>query len=83
MIRAAGLEMHPLDTEDRIGMIRDELGSGYCNITRCCTDVCPENITITDNGNIPLKERVADRYYDPVIWLTTKISNAIKTTLKN
>ncbi|HCU98864.1 MAG TPA: succinate dehydrogenase/fumarate reductase iron-sulfur subunit [Chloroflexi bacterium] len=83
MIRAAGLEMHPLDTEDRIGMIRDELGSGYCNITRCCTDVCPENITITDNGIIPLKERVADRYYDPVIWLTTKISNAIKTTLKN
>ncbi len=74
MIRAAGLDMHPLDVEDRIPDIRDEFGSGYCNITRCCTDVCPENITITDNAIIPLKERVADRYYDPIIWLSNKVS---------
>ncbi|MEO7361095.1 MAG: succinate dehydrogenase/fumarate reductase iron-sulfur subunit, partial [Gemmatimonadaceae bacterium] len=31
-----------------------------------CTTVCPEEIAITDNAIIPLKERVADRYYDPL-----------------
>ncbi|MCL4304668.1 succinate dehydrogenase/fumarate reductase iron-sulfur subunit [bacterium] len=66
MIRMASLEMHPLDTEDRIPFIKDEAGVGYCNITKCCTEVCPEHIHITDNGIIPLKERVADRYYDPI-----------------
>ena len=66
MIRLAGLEMHPLDTDDRIPEIRDEFGSGLCNITRCCTEVCPEHIGITDNAIIPLKERVVDRYYDPI-----------------
>ena len=66
MIRLAGLEMNPLDTEDRIPEIRKEYGSGYCNITKCCSEVCPEHIKITDNAIIPLKERVADRYYDPV-----------------
>jgi succinate dehydrogenase / fumarate reductase iron-sulfur subunit len=66
MIRAAGLEMNPLDEADRVPEIRDELGSGMCNITRCCTEVCPEHINITDNGIIPLKERVVDRYYDPL-----------------
>ena len=73
MIRLASLEMHPLDTEDRIPMIKDSFGSGMCNITRCCTDVCPEHISITDNGIIPLKERVVDRYYDPVAWVWRKI----------
>jgi succinate dehydrogenase / fumarate reductase iron-sulfur subunit len=67
MIRAAGLEMHPLDDADRIPEIQAELGSGLCNITRCCTEVCPEHINITDNGIIPLKERVVDRYYDPIL----------------
>ena len=66
MIRLASLEMHPLDTGDRIPAIREEFGSGLCNITRCCTEVCPEHISITDNGIIPLKERVVDRFYDPV-----------------
>ncbi len=66
MIRAAGLEMNPLDDADRIPEIRAELGSGMCNITRCCTEVCPEHINITDNGIIPMKERVVDRYYDPL-----------------
>ena len=66
MMRLASLEMHPLDEGDRIEAIKDEFGSGMCNITRCCTDVCPENIQITDNSIIPLKERVVDRYYDPI-----------------
>ena len=73
MIRLAGLEMHPLDQADRISQIRKEFGSGYCNITKCCTEVCPEHISITDNGIIPIKERVVDRYYDPIAWLIRKI----------
>lgn len=74
MIRLASLEMHPLDTADRVPEIRKDYGSGYCNITRCCTDVCPEHIQITDNGIIPLKERVVDRYYDPIAWVARKIT---------
>jgi len=66
MIRLASLEMHPLDTADRIPQIKNEYGSGFCNINKCCTVVCPEHIQITDNGIIPLKERVVDRYYDPI-----------------
>jgi len=62
----ASLEMHPADTEDRLEELRTAHGVGYCNITKCCTKVCPENITITDNAIIPLKERVVDRAYDPV-----------------
>ena len=73
MIRLASLEMHPLDREDRIPKIKNEFGSGMCNITRCCTDVCPEHIQITDNGIIPLKERVVDRFYDPVMWIYNKL----------
>ena len=65
-VRVASLEMHPLDTGDRIPLVKDELGLGYCNITKCCTEVCPEHIHITDNAIIPLKERVVDRFYDPV-----------------
>jgi succinate dehydrogenase / fumarate reductase iron-sulfur subunit len=65
-VHAAALEMHPLDTEDRAGQIKEENGIGYCNITKCCTKVCPEEITITDNAIIPLKERVVDRLYDPL-----------------
>ncbi len=66
MLYLANQEMHPLDTADRIPAIRNDFGSGYCNITKCCTDVCPEHISITDNAIIPLKERVVDRFYDPV-----------------
>ncbi len=73
MIRLAGLEMHPADDADRIPAVRKEFGSGMCNITRCCTEVCPENISITDNGIIPLKERVVDRFYDPIAWLLGKL----------
>lgn len=69
LIRLASLEMHPLDDDDRIPEIKKEFGSGFCNITRCCTEVCPEHIGITDNAIIPLKERVVDRYYDPIVWV--------------
>ena len=73
MIRLATLEMHPLDDVDRIPAIKNEFGSGMCNITRCCTEVCPEHISITDNGIIPLKERVVDRYYDPLVQIGRKL----------
>ena len=68
-IKYAELEMHPLDTHDRRELLREQAGIGYCNITKCCTEVCPEGIHITDNAIIPLKERVADRSYDPIAWL--------------
>jgi succinate dehydrogenase / fumarate reductase iron-sulfur subunit len=66
LVHVAALEMHPLDVEDRVDELRRAHGIGYCNITKCCTKVCPENITITDNAIIPLKERVVDRHYDPL-----------------
>jgi succinate dehydrogenase / fumarate reductase iron-sulfur subunit len=66
LVYAAALEMNPLDTEDRISDLRNEFGIGFCNITKCCTKICPESITITDNAIIPLKERVVDEFYDPV-----------------
>ncbi len=66
LVHIAALEMHPLDALDRTAELREAHGVGYCNITKCCTSVCPEEIRITDNAIIPLKERVADRYYDPL-----------------
>ncbi|HET9876002.1 MAG TPA: succinate dehydrogenase/fumarate reductase iron-sulfur subunit [Mycobacterium sp.] len=72
-IRIAELEMHPLDTADRRDMSQDEAGLGLCNITKCCTEVCPEGITITDNAIIPMKERVAGHRYDPIAWAGRKL----------
>jgi len=66
LVRVAGLEMHPLDTVSRIAYLRQEAGIDLCNITKCCTEVCPEDIHITDNAIIPLKERVVDEYFDPL-----------------
>ncbi len=66
LVYTAALEMHPLDVEDRVHDLAKRDGIGYCNITKCCTKVCPEGITITDNAIIPLKERVVDELYDPV-----------------
>jgi len=66
LVYSAALEMHPLDTGNRLPELKDQYGIGYCNITKCCTNVCPEDIHITDNAIIPLKERVADEFYDPV-----------------
>ncbi|MCS7021870.1 MAG: succinate dehydrogenase/fumarate reductase iron-sulfur subunit [Gemmataceae bacterium] len=68
-VHTAALEMHPLDTENRIAALKRDFHIGYCNITKCCTKVCPEQITITDNAIIPLKERVVDEFYDPVLKL--------------
>ncbi|MBE5470740.1 succinate dehydrogenase/fumarate reductase iron-sulfur subunit [Mycobacteroides abscessus] len=73
LMRVAELEMHPLDVADRREVAQEELGLGYCNITKCCTEVCPEGIHITDNALIPMKERVADRKYDPIVWLGNKL----------
>lgn len=66
LIHIAQLEMNPIDEADRVPDLKDVHGLGYCNITKCCTKICPEEITITDNAIIPLKERVADRFYDPL-----------------
>ena len=77
LVHVAALEMHPLDTNDRIEMTRAKHGLGYCNITKCCTDVCPEHIHITDNGIIPMKERMADNV-DPIVWLLRKFRGARK-----
>ena len=73
-VRLAELEMHPLDMADRTELIRTAGGIGMCNITKCCTEVCPEDIHITDNAIIPLKERVADKYYDPFRWIFGKLT---------
>ena len=69
LVYTAALEMHPLDTADRLDALREQHGIGYCNITKCCTKVCPEHIKITDNAIIPLKERVVDHAYDPLVQL--------------
>ena len=66
LVRIAGLEMHPLDAASRTAHLKEEAGIGFCNITKCCTEVCPESIHITDNAIIPLKERVVDDFYDPL-----------------
>jgi succinate dehydrogenase / fumarate reductase iron-sulfur subunit len=66
LVHTAALEMHPLDVADRRDDLRRLQGIGYCNVTKCCTQVCPESIKITDNAIIPLKERVADDAYDPL-----------------
>ena len=82
MIRVASLDMHPLDTADRIPKLKEEYGAGMCNITKCCTEVCPEHINITDNGIIPMKERIVDRYYDPVQWLLRKFKKPAATKIE-
>ena len=66
LVYAAALEMHPLDTEDRVADLKKKHSIGYCNITTCCRQVCPESITITENAIIPLKERVVDQFFDPL-----------------
>ncbi|HVC41128.1 MAG TPA: succinate dehydrogenase/fumarate reductase iron-sulfur subunit [Candidatus Saccharimonadales bacterium] len=73
-VRVASLEMHPKDVLDRRDQTRDQGGLGYCNITKCCTEVCPEHIHITDNALIPMKERMVDRYFDPI----TRLGRAIR-----
>ena len=74
LVRIAALEMHPIDDLDRTPFLKDEAGIGLCNITKCCSEVCPENIHITDNAIIPLKERVVDRFYDPVLAVWRRVT---------
>jgi succinate dehydrogenase / fumarate reductase, iron-sulfur subunit len=74
LMRVAELEMHPADTADRREVVQSDHGLGFCNITKCCTEVCPEHIKITDNALIPMKERVAGQRYDPLVWLGSKIT---------
>lgn len=81
-VYAAALEMHPLDTADRLPELKESQGIGYCNITKCCTKVCPEHITITDNAIIPLKERVVDEYYDPVKKIVQRLFGLAKPNNK-
>jgi succinate dehydrogenase / fumarate reductase, iron-sulfur subunit len=73
-VRTAALEMHPMNGISRVKAVKEQLGIGLCNITKCCTEVCPEQIHITDNAIIPLKERVVDQCYDPLVWIARKIS---------
>ena len=78
-IKIAGLDMHPLDTVDRTEFARKHAGIGLCNITKCCSEVCPEHIHITDNGIIPMKERMADNF-DPIVWLLRKFRGQKKSS---
>jgi succinate dehydrogenase / fumarate reductase iron-sulfur subunit len=78
LTRAAVYETHPLDTANRTTYLKDQGGIGYCNITKCCTEVCPESIHITDNAIIPLKERVVDQYYDPLMKLVQLVMGSPK-----
>jgi succinate dehydrogenase / fumarate reductase, iron-sulfur subunit len=73
MVRTASLEMHPKDSLDRVPQLKGEGGVGFCNITKCCQEVCPEHIHITDNAIIPLKERMADEYWDPIRALARRL----------
>ena len=77
-MRIAELDMHPLDAADRQTQAQDEFGLGYCNITKCCTEVCPEHIKITDNALIPMKERVVDRKYDPLVGSAPRSPNGVR-----
>lgn len=74
MVYTAALDLHPLDTVDRTEALKHDYGIGYCNITKCCTTVCPEHITITDNAIIPMKERVVSNFYDPILKMVKKLA---------
>ena len=74
-VRLAALEMHPLDTGERVAFAERKAGLGHCNVTKCCSEVCPEGIRITDNAIIPMKERAADRYRDPFARLMGLLSS--------
>ena len=78
VVKAASLDMHPMDGLNRSHFMKNEGGLGYCNITKCCQEVCPEHIVITDDAIIPEKERVVDRHYDPLVWLYRKIPRSQK-----
>ncbi len=68
VVKAASLDMHPMDGLNRSKFMKDVGGLGYCNITKCCQEICPEHIVITDDAIIPEKERLVDAHYDPIVW---------------
>jgi len=78
VVKAASLDMHPMDGLNRSRFMKNDAGLGYCNITKCCQEVCPEHIIITDDAIIPEKERVVDMHYDPLVWLYRKIPKSKK-----
>jgi succinate dehydrogenase / fumarate reductase iron-sulfur subunit len=78
MVKVAALEMHPKDGASRTTFLKDRAHIGMCNITKCCEELCPEDIHITDNAIIPLKERVVNDHYDPVLGLIRKIAGKTK-----
>ena len=78
VVKAASLDMHPMDGLNRSKFMKEEAGLGFCNITKCCQEVCPEHIVITDDAIIPEKERVVDRHYDPLVWIYRKIPRSKK-----
>jgi succinate dehydrogenase iron-sulfur subunit len=73
VVKAASLDLHPMDSLNRSTFLKDSAGLGYCNITKCCQEICPEHIIITDDAIIPEKERVVDRHYDPLVWIYRKL----------
>ena len=73
-VQLASVAMHPLDQNPKSDTVSHGFGLEYCNITKCCTEVCPEGIKITDNAIIPLKERRADELYDPLRMIGRLIS---------
>jgi succinate dehydrogenase / fumarate reductase iron-sulfur subunit len=73
VVKAASLDMHPMDGLNRSKFMKDVGGLGYCNITKCCQEVCPEHIVITDDAIIPEKERVVDTHYDPILWVYRRL----------
>jgi len=73
-VRILGLDAHPMDSGNRLEVLRGEGGIGLCNVTKCCTEVCPADIKITDNAIIPAKERIVDTYQDPLRRLFRKLT---------
>ena len=43
-----------------------------CSFTKCCKEVCPEH-KMPDDSIIQLKERVADRSFDPLRALLSRL----------
>ncbi len=66
VVKIAALDLHPADCIDRSEVLYKQGGLGFCDITKCCQEVCPEEIKITDNAIIPEKERIVDHVYDPI-----------------
>ena len=78
VVKVASFDMHPMDRVNRSDFMKNVAGLGYCNVNKCCQEICPEHIIITDDSIIPEKERVVDRHYDPLVWIYRKISHSAR-----